>query len=42
MKAEICDGEYFLPAALDPGVAVVALDDLVGDELLVLLDIGSS
>ena len=38
MKAEICEGEYFLPSDLDPGVAVRRLDDLVGDELLVLLD----
>ena len=38
MKAEICEGEYFLPSDFDPGVAVVGLDDLVGNELLVLLD----
>ena len=31
-------GEYFLPSDFDPGVAVVGFDDLVGDELLVLLD----
>ena len=30
-------GGMLLGAGLDPGVAVVALDDLVGDELLVLL-----
>ena len=38
MKAEICEGEYFLPRDLDPGVAVVGAHDLVGDEALVLLD----
>ena len=30
-------GRILLAAGLDPGVAIVALDDLVGDELLVLL-----
>ena len=38
MKAEICEGEYCLAVGLDPGVAVRRLGDLVGDELLVLLD----
>ena len=38
MKAEICEGEYCLAVLLDPGVAVRRLGDLVGDELLVLLD----
>jgi hypothetical protein len=37
MKAEICDGRIILAAGLDPGVAVRALDDLVGDQLGVLL-----
>ena len=31
-------GGIFLAVDLDPGVAIVGLDDLVGDELLVLLD----
>ena len=31
-------GRIFLAVGLDPGVAVRRLDDLVGDELLVLLD----
>ena len=38
MKAEICEGEYFVPRELDPGIAVVGAHDLVGDETLVLLD----
>ena len=38
MKAEIWLGEYFSPLHLDPGVAVGAGDDLVGDHLLVLGD----
>ena len=38
MKAEICEGEYFLPWDFDPRVAVIAAHDLVGNELLVLLD----
>ena len=36
MKAEICEGAYFLPRDFDPGIAIVGLDDVVGDELLVL------
>ncbi len=40
MKAEICDGEYFSPLIFDPGVAVAAIDDGVGDVLLVLFDLG--
>ena len=35
-------GRILLAVGLDPGIAIVGLDDLVGDELLVLLDIWSS
>ncbi len=43
MKAEIWLGLYFLPLDVDPGVAVVALDDLVGHQARrCFLDIGSS
>ena len=38
MKAEICCGRILLAVGFDPGVAVGAFDDLVGDEVLVLLD----
>ncbi len=37
MKAEICEGEYFLPSASTQASPLPRLDDLVGDEVLVLL-----
>ena len=41
MKPEISDGEYFLPSRpCDPGIAIVGLDDLVGDHAHVLLGHG--
>ena len=38
MKAEICCGEYALPSISTQASPFVPLHDLVGDELLVLLD----
>ncbi len=38
MKAEICDGEYFLPSTSTQASPLRALHDLVGDEMHVLLD----
>jgi hypothetical protein len=40
MKAEICAGRIFLVPDLDPGVAIAAIDDGIGDQLLVLFDLG--
>ena len=40
MKAEIWLRRILLAVHLDPGVAVAAGDDLVGDDLLVLVDLG--
>ena len=37
MKAEICEGEYFLPSTSTQASPLSAAHDLVGDELLVLL-----
>jgi hypothetical protein len=42
MKAEIWLTGNILSPAFDPGVAIVALDDLEGDQLLVLGTVGSS
>ena len=38
MKAEICEGEYFLPWDSTQASPLSARDDLVGNEPLVLLD----